>query len=579
MAGSLEESRDELEAQNLELEAQTAELEDSQSELSGANDELRAQRAELEQAADQLAAEKEAVETSERFARLLAAETELDRLVAIALERFADVARAELATLYGATGPATGEPELRLLATRGVEAADLPQALAPGCGLAGRALAEKRPIIAHHGQTGLTLAAFGEQVAVRHELHLPLRHADRTIAVLTLARVHDSPFVDREIDALHHLGAQMAIALANAAALRAEQRTAAINRAVVDAVRDAIVLVAPDGGIVVANQAARDLAVSGFGLDLTDAPAGVQPQLAEKMTDPEAFARASEEIAGNPPHETFDEFELVEQGRVFERFTAQVRSDSELLGRISVVREVSRERQAERLKNDLMSTVSHELRTPLGSVLGFAELMLIRDVDAPTRQRYLQTIHSEAERLNALIDDFLDLRRIEEGHFELRPEPIDLAELLRERIDLVVVRSPGHGADLRLAADTHLPVVADRARIAQVIDNLLSNAVKYSPDGGDITIEAHQAVGMVRVCVIDRGLGIPADQQSQLFDKFFRVDREASRHIGGTGLGLTLCREIVEAHGGSIDFESHEGAGSRFCFEIPRSGPATTNPE
>ena len=224
-------------------------------------------------------------------------------------------------------------------------------------------------------------------------------------------------------------------------------------------------------------------------------------------------------------------------------------------------------RESERMKSELVSIVSHELRTPLASVLGFTSLLLTRDFDEETRDRYLGIVDAQARRLGSLIDDFLDARRLEQGKLELDRERIELGPLLREQADLFYGQSERHRLEVALPS-VPLAVRGDRDRLAQVIGNLLSNAIKYSPDGGVVELVGEAGNGMVRVAVRDEGVGIPDDLQSQIFTRFFRGDAAASG-IGGTGLGLAVSREIVEAHGGRIGFTSEEREGSTFWLELP----------
>jgi signal transduction histidine kinase len=199
--------------------------------------------------------------------------------------------------------------------------------------------------------------------------------------------------------------------------------------------------------------------------------------------------------------------------------------------------------------------------------MGYTSLLQTRDLDEGTRARYLTIISEEARRLESLVDDLADFKRIEEGRLTLEEEPFDLGELLEEQTESFGGRSERHSLRVDLAGPG-LMVHADRHRIAQVIANLLANAMKYSPEGGAIETSASNADGIVRVSVRDDGVGIAEEDRSRIFTKFFRGGA-AGHGFGGVGLGLAISREIIEAHGGRMGFESETGRGSVFWFELP----------
>lgn len=359
---------------------------------------------------------------------------------------------------------------------------------------------------------------------------------------------------------------------------RVAERTAELARtlvqlqAVLEATDEGIRFVDTEGKTLLANQTILDLADNVFHQPRGDSIYRDARPVAAQMADPERYLAEIERIEADPDYEGVQEFEHVPTRRTFRRYTAPVRDPAgELLGRVIVLRDVTEQREAERLKDELVATVSHELRTPLASILGFAELLAERDYDEATRRRFLGTIRDEARRLADLVNDFLDLQRVESARFELSPETVELEPLLRELVETTWEQSERHA--LELAVPAGLAVVADRAALRRAIGNLLSNAVKYSPDGGRVGVTAEQAEGAVRISVSDEGLGIPREQQHRVFERFFRAESADTREIGGTGLGLALVKEIVEAHGGRVGFVSEEGAGSTFWLELPAQGP------
>ena len=228
-------------------------------------------------------------------------------------------------------------------------------------------------------------------------------------------------------------------------------------------------------------------------------------------------------------------------------------------------------RESEHAKSELVSIVAHELRTPLASVLGFTSILLQRDVTDDQRREYLAIIEAQARRLGALVNDFLDVQHLEEGKLSIAKELVDIGSVVREQSELFAGQSPKHLLDVSLPP-TPLPVRGDSNRLAQVVANLLSNAIKYSPEGGVVRVAGERADSVVRVSIQDEGVGIPAELQREIFGKFVRGHATANG-IEGSGLGLAISRSLVEAHGGSIDFESTKGRGSTFWFEIPTASP------
>ncbi len=227
-------------------------------------------------------------------------------------------------------------------------------------------------------------------------------------------------------------------------------------------------------------------------------------------------------------------------------------------------------RQTDRLKSEFMSSISHELRTPLGFIIGYVTTLLRSDVghSPETRQEFLQIIKEESERLQELVENLLDTSRIQAGSFTVEKKPTDIEELAQKVVEKVQSITDRHSFVLRF--DPSLPSVpGDSQRLEQVLHNLLDNAIKYSPLGGQITISGEMKNHSIQVSVADEGQGIPQAEQIKIFESFYRIQGPDNRKVGGVGLGLTICRAIVEAHGGDIWAESTAGRGSVFYFTLP----------
>ncbi len=257
-------------------------------------------------------------------------------------------------------------------------------------------------------------------------------------------------------------------------------------------------------------------------------------------------------------------------------FSAPVYVRGTYRGRIYLYRDVTRQRIADRVKDDFVALVSHELRTPLTSIEGFAELLGDPGVGPlnETQLEFLGFIRTNARRLSRLVDDLLDASRLDAGLVELRREPTLVAELLPRCVAAHTAAAQRRGVDLTcepVALD--LTVRADTERLAQALDNLLDNALKFTPGGGQVhTGAAAGADGAtVRIWVADSGPGIAAVEQARVFERFYRTREVDEQAIAGSGLGLYLAQRIVELHGGSIELESEPATGSAFTIVLPRA--------
>jgi signal transduction histidine kinase len=231
---------------------------------------------------------------------------------------------------------------------------------------------------------------------------------------------------------------------------------------------------------------------------------------------------------------------------------------------------IERLQELDRLKDEVVAVVTHELRNPITSINGYLQLML-ENADRLDSESlsYLRAVERNAARLHALVDDLLVLLRAESGEFDLDRREVDLAQVAWDSVQAVAPLAERNAIELDLAIDAPTTALADEARMAQVFDNLFSNAVKYSPDGGRVRIELRNVSGCAELVVSDGGIGIPEEEQQYLFQKFFRASSATDHDIPGTGLGLTIVKTIVEAHGGTIGCESARGQGTTFRVHVP----------
>ncbi len=245
-------------------------------------------------------------------------------------------------------------------------------------------------------------------------------------------------------------------------------------------------------------------------------------------------------------------------------------SGDERAGAVAVFRDVTEVRRIETVRRDFVANASHELKTPLTAIRGFAERLADVELPDATAKHAVEAILGNAKRLGVLVEDLLELSRIESGSVPLRPEAFaagELAERLLRELD-PRLRSGELEHDVRVEGAGR--VMADRSALEQVLANLLDNAIKYTPAGGRVTVRVRPAPdGRQRIEVEDSGLGIPRKDLPRIFERFYRVDPSRSRALGGTGLGLAIVKHLVQAMSGQIGVESQFGHGSRFWVELP----------
>ncbi len=251
---------------------------------------------------------------------------------------------------------------------------------------------------------------------------------------------------------------------------------------------------------------------------------------------------------------------------------------------VLVFHDMTELRRLEKIRKDFVANVSHELRTPLTSIKGYVEALLDGAKDDPSASmKFLEIILKQSDRLNLIIEDLLELSKIESGGISLKEEPLELRSIIDRTLSIIKPIAGKNRHRLVATIDPSLPSMAgDEGRLVQVLTNLLDNAVKYTPAGGTITVDAKLApliesveppARAIELSVADTGIGIPEEDRPRVFERFYRVDKARSRELGGTGLGLAIVKHIVEGHGGQVWVEANHPQGSRFVVRLPLNTP------
>jgi two-component system phosphate regulon sensor histidine kinase PhoR len=346
------------------------------------------------------------------------------------------------------------------------------------------------------------------------------------------------------------------------------QRQKQNSEAIIYSIRDIVLVTDSFDRIIMASAAASQF----FGFKIEDANLKPIEAFVSDENFVEIMTRARTNELAHVKHEVT--FADDPKQRTFDCIISCVKDDKEIIsGVVAVLHDVTKEKEISKTKNDFVSHVSHELKTPLSSINAYAEMLVDGEAeDAETIKQFSTIIQTQAQRLNRLIEDILNISRIESGLTKITKKPISLAMLVRDAVEMITSYAAEKNINIvephSIVCDQ---VYADKDMITQVIINLLSNAVKYTEQGGTVTInlDVNDADQFVKVSVSDTGVGIPAEDVEHVFDKFFRVDAN-KKYAKGTGLGLNLVKQIVEkTHEGAVFVTSQQGKGSTFAFTLP----------
>lgn len=420
----------------------------------------------------------------------------------------------------------------------------------------------------------------------RSALAAPLVTGHDTVGAILLYHAEPEHFTPEHQRMLDTIASQVAAALSNAEMfrllreaaerlskmLRAQQLEAAKSQAILEGVADGVMVTDASGEIILFNAAAERI----LQIERTDIIGRSVSQMSGILglagtSWSELTARWGQGSAQVGEDVLYDEQLEIEE-RVISMRVAPVTRQGAFEGTVAVFRDITKDVEVDRMKSEFVSSVSHELRTPMTSIKGYIDL-LYSGMAGPVsdeQKRFLQIVKTNADRLTLLVNDLLDISRIETGRLRLSIEAVDPVNVINTVIANHLPETVRREQKLTCAIEGLLPhVSADPARMIQILTNLVSNAIYYTPAGGTITISTEVIGGFLHIHVQDTGVGIKEEDKAKLFSRFFRADTPLVQARSGTGLGLTIVKSIVELHGGEIWFESTFGQGSRFSFCLP----------
>ncbi|HUE76125.1 MAG TPA: ATP-binding protein [Chloroflexota bacterium] len=396
-------------------------------------------------------------------------------------------------------------------------------------------------------------------------------HSERFATIITeTARRFSSGDLEARVrtDEVGSLG-ELALAL-NEVATQIQMQISAVSAernmlsSVLGALADGVVMTDRSGRVVLVNRAAANLLeVDEF--SISSHPDGGKPFI-EVVRDYELDRLLRDALALEVSREAT--LRVGASGRMARAIASPMSGTGDLTG-LLVLQDFTEVRRAEQIRREFVANISHELRTPIASLKALVETLEEGALeDPPAAREFVGRMHVEVDGLARLVQELLELSRIESGQTRLQPEPTDTDLLIHDAAERLRAQADRAGVALRIDSATQVPaVMADRPRIEQVLINLIHNAVKFTPPGGDVTVSAVNVGDEVIFYIRDTGPGIPVEEHSRVFERFYKADR--SRASSGTGLGLAIVKHIVLNHGGRIWVESTPGEGATFAFTLP----------
>ncbi len=474
----------------------------------------------------------------------------------------------------------------------------IPITFGQGVGLAGWVMEHKRPAsIADVRKDKRWIREEGRAEEVRSAIAIPLRTKDETLGVLMLTSPKINYFSPAQVQLMGTIANEIAIVIHNAELysfitdqslrvselLEQQREETSKSQAILQSVTEGVIVLDEKQRVVLFNPAAEQVLhiPASFALDQQLSHlreyhgAGVQPAQAERIYNGLYEGLKALDDEGKSHSRTLD---LTSPPQTIAmNFASVVRPDGIQYGSVAVLRDITREIEADRAKRDFISSVSHELRTPLTSIKGYVDLLLLGAAGplADGQQSFLNVVKNNANRLMDLINDILEIGRIDADKIQLNFESISIGLVFQDILQTMRAEIERKSTNVKLDVASDLPTItADPRRVTQVILNLVSNAVKYTYPGAQVNLRAFiNPASLLQVDVEDDGVGLSPEQQEHLFRRFYRADNPLRDEVGGTGLGLSIAKSFVELHGGEIWVQSELGKGSTFSFMLPVTQP------